>query len=47
VDTAHNLRTDLASVTRVDYGQTLRDRAAEQWSIEARVDFIAHFSQVR
>ncbi|MEK7992890.1 MAG: hypothetical protein AAB403_03700 [Planctomycetota bacterium] len=47
VDLTNNLRTDLTSITRVDYGQTLRDRPREEWSIEARVDFNAHFSQVR
>ena len=47
VDLANNLRTDLSSVTRVDYGTTLQNRAPEEWRIEARVDFIAHFSQVR
>jgi hypothetical protein len=47
VDLAHELRTDLNSVTRIDYGQTFKDRPREEWSIEARVDFIAHFSQVR
>ncbi|WP_425905728.1 hypothetical protein [Nitrobacter sp. TKz-YC02] len=38
VDAARNLRTDLGSMTRVDYGTTLRDRAPEEWSIEARID---------
>jgi hypothetical protein len=47
VDTANNLRTDLGSVTAVDYGTTLRNRSPEQWSIEARVNFICSFSQVR
>ncbi len=47
LDTANNLRTDLSTITRVDYGQTLRDRAPEQWSLEASIDFIAHFAQVR
>jgi hypothetical protein len=47
VDSAHGLRTDLGTVTRVDYGQTLRDRAPEEWSIEARVDFQGYFTQVR
>jgi hypothetical protein len=47
VDLNNQLRTDLSSVTRVDYGQTLKDRPREEWSIEARVDFVAHFSQVR
>lgn len=47
VDAANNLRTDLGSVTRINYGETLRSRSPEQWTIEARVEFVAHFSQVR
>ena len=47
LDPGLNLRTDLGSITRVDYGNTLRDRAQEQWSIEARVDFVATFQQTR
>lgn len=42
-----NLRTDLGSLTRVDYGTTLRDRQPEVWTIEARLDFVAGFLQVR
>jgi hypothetical protein len=42
-----NLRTDLGSLTTIDYGTTLRDRAPEQWTIEARLDFTCTFSQVR
>jgi hypothetical protein len=47
VDDAHGLRTDLGAQTVVDYGLTLRDRAPEAWSIEARVDIVASFHQVR
>lgn len=47
VDSARNLRTDLGSMTRVDYGTTLRERPREEWSIEARVDFFSTFTQVR
>lgn len=47
VDAANNLRTDLNTITRVDYGRTFRDRAPEEWWIEARIEFVAHFSQVR
>jgi hypothetical protein len=47
VDAEHGLRTDLGSITRVDYGQTLRGRPLEEWSIEARVDIVASFHQVR
>jgi hypothetical protein len=47
VDATYGLRTDLGSITRVDYGTTLRDRAPEEWSIEARIDFVASFHQTR
>jgi hypothetical protein len=47
VNSTYGLRTDLGSVTRVDYGQTLRDRAPEAWTIEARIDMVAYFTQVR
>jgi len=47
VDLANNLRTDLNTITRVNYGATLRDRPREEWSIEASVDFVSHFTQVR
>ncbi len=47
VDASKNLRTDLTTITRVDYGETLRDREPELWSTEARIDFVAHFIQNR
>lgn len=47
VDAAHGLRTDLGTVTRIDYGQTLMGRAPEEWTIEAHVDFVSGFTQVR
>ena len=47
VDASKNLRTDLSTLTRVDYGETLRDREPEMWSIEARVEFVAQFIQNR
>ena len=47
VDEERGLRTDLGATTIVDYGTTLRDRAPEAWSIEARVDIVASFHQVR
>jgi hypothetical protein len=47
VDDTYGLRTDLGTSTTVEYGTTLRDRAQEQWSIEARVDFVASFHQAR
>lgn len=47
VDVANNLRTDLSSVTRIDYGQTLRQRNPEMWSVEARIEIVADFIQIR
>lgn len=47
LDAVHNLRTDIGSITSVDYGLTFANRAPDQWTIEARVDFVAHFVQTR
>lgn len=47
VDTANNIRTDLGSVTRVDYGTVLQTRDPSEWRIEARIDFVCSFSQLR
>lgn len=47
LDSGKNLRTDLGTNTRIDYGLTLRDRAPEQWSVEARIDIVASFTQAR
>lgn len=47
LDVARNLRTDLGTITRVDYGTTMRDRSPELWTVEAHVDFSASFTQAR
>jgi hypothetical protein len=47
VDAVNGLRTDLGTVTRVDYGETLAGRSPQEWTIEARVDFVSSFTQVR
>lgn len=47
LDVANNLRTDLSTPTRVDYGQTLRQRNPELWSVEARIEIVAQFIQTR
>ena len=47
VDEANGLRTDLDSITSVDYGMTIGKRAPEAWGIEAAITFIAHFTQIR
>ena len=47
VDVAYNLRTDLGSVTRVDYGMTLGKRSPEGYATEGQIEFIATYSQLR
>lgn len=47
LDVANNLRTDLSSITRIDYGQSLRQRQPELWSVEARIEIVAQFIQIR
>lgn len=47
LDAANNLRTDLTSVTRIDYGENMRQRNPEEWSIEARIEIVANFIQFR
>jgi len=47
IDLAHNLRTDLHTQTRVDYGTTMRNRNPAEWSIEATVEVVSNFIQLR
>lgn len=47
VDQANNLRTDLESITTVDYTLTLGKRKADTYALEARLDFIADLIQDR
>lgn len=47
LDTAKNLRIDLGQNTRIDYGLTVGKRAPDAWAIEAQIDFVVHFTQVR
>jgi len=47
VDVAYNLRTDLGSITRCDYGMTLGKRSPEGYAIEGQVEFLATYSQIR
>lgn len=47
VDAALNLRTDLGSVTRADYGLTIGKRAPEAYAVEGQIEFIAIYSQLR
>lgn len=45
VDTSNNLRTDLGSITRVEYSE-LNNRDAS-WFIESHISFIGNFTQTR
>lgn len=47
VDATYNLRTDLGSVTRADYGLTQGKRSPEGYAVEGQVDFLATYSQER
>ncbi len=47
VDEAHNLRTNINTATRVNYGTTLQNRHPEEWRIEASIEFVANFIQIR
>jgi len=47
LDVAHNLRTDLDTMSTVSYGMTMGKRKEEAWSIEAMVELVANFTQVR
>lgn len=47
VDSALNLRTDLGSLTRADYGLTIGKRAQDAYAIEGQVEFTARYSQIR
>lgn len=47
IDPANNLRTDLSTMSRVDYGMTMGKRKEAAWSIEGTLEITAHFSQIR
>lgn len=47
LDAGNNLRTDLSTVTKVGYGETLQNRDPAEWRIQAEVEFVAHFTQIR
>lgn len=47
LDSTYNLRTDLGSITHVDYGLTIGKRAPEGYATEGQVDFLATYSQLR
>ena len=47
LDVANNLRTSLTTIIRVDYGITVDKRQPEAWGIEAQIEFVAEFIQLR
>lgn len=47
VDAANNLRTDLSSMSKIDYGMTMGKRQEESWSIEGTLEVTTSFTQVR
>ena len=47
LDSANNLRTDLNSMSRVDYGMTMGKRKEGAWSIEGTLELTSHFIQNR
>jgi hypothetical protein len=47
VDEPNNLITDLANITRIDYGMTFGKREKEAYSVEGMIEFTANFTQLR
>jgi hypothetical protein len=47
LDVGKNLRTDLSTMSTVDYGMTMGKRKEASWSIEGTLTFTSHFTQVR
>lgn len=47
VDAANNLRTDLSTMSKVDYGMTMGKRQEGAWSIEGTLEITTSFTQVR
>jgi hypothetical protein len=47
IDTAYNLRTDLKTITSVDYGMTVGKRGPDSYAMEAVVSIVAHYNQLR
>lgn len=47
VDATYNLRTDLASITNVNYGLTIGKRALDTYAVEGQVEFLATYTQLR
>lgn len=47
LDVGQQLRTDLNTISNIDYAMTMGKRVENGWSLEATLTFVAHFTQVR
>lgn len=47
LDVGNNLRTDLNTMSRIDYAMTIGKRAPEAWAVEGIIDITANFTQPR
>lgn len=47
VDAGNNLRTDLGTITRVNYGLTIGKRAPDAYAVEGQIEFVSHYTQLR
>lgn len=47
IDPGKNLRTDLNTISRIDYGMTMDKRKESSWSIEGMLQITANFTQPR
>lgn len=47
IDPTYNLRTDLKTITGIDYGMTVGKRGENSFAMEAVINIVANFNQVR
>lgn len=47
LDAANNLRTDLSTMSTIDYGMTMGKRQEGAWSIEGTLEVTSTFTQIR
>jgi hypothetical protein len=47
LDVSKNLRIDLGSITRIDYGMTVGKRTEDAWAVEGTIQFVTNFIQLR
>lgn len=47
IDVGNNLRTDLNTMSRIQYGMAMGKRSENGWSIEGTLEITANFTQIR